>query len=80
MTYYLASDEKKFGVIASKKIGNAVRRNRAKRVVRAAFLELINELNPGVYVIITRVSINDMEFSSVVKSLRWSFKRLEAID
>lgn len=78
VVYYLASNDKKFSVIASKKIGNAVKRNRAKRVVRAAFLELKDRLKPGIYVIITRANINDMEFSSVVKSLKWSFKRLEA--
>ncbi|NLY04037.1 MAG: ribonuclease P protein component [Campylobacter sp.] len=79
VVYYLAKDENKFSVIASKKMGNAVKRNRAKRVVKAAFLDLKDELKPGSYVIITRVGINDMKFSDIKSSFKWSFKRLDAI-
>ena len=31
----------RFGVTASKKVGNAVKRNRARRVIRSAFLEVL---------------------------------------
>ncbi|MCL1903409.1 MAG: ribonuclease P protein component [Oscillospiraceae bacterium] len=34
----------RFGVVASKKVGNAVMRNRAKRVIREAFRLAITEL------------------------------------
>ncbi len=33
------------GITTSKKIGNAVKRNRSRRVIRAAFLEVKKELN-----------------------------------
>ena len=35
------------GITASKKIGNAVRRNRARRVIRQAYLSLANNKNFG---------------------------------
>ena len=35
------------GITTSKKIGNAVQRNRARRVIRAAFAPLANQTSPG---------------------------------
>lgn len=35
------------GITTSKKIGNAVQRNRARRVIRAAFAPLANKTSPG---------------------------------
>ena len=35
------------GITTSKKIGNAVQRNRARRVIRAAFAELSTQTSPG---------------------------------
>ena len=35
------------GITTSKKIGNAVQRNRARRVIRAAFAQLVGEVRPG---------------------------------
>ena len=35
------------GITTSKKIGNAVQRNRARRIIRAAFAPLAKEIRPG---------------------------------
>ncbi len=37
----------RIGITTSKKIGNAVERNRSKRVIRAAFSQLKNEIDGG---------------------------------
>ena len=37
----------RIGITTSKKIGNAVERNRSKRVIRAAFRQLKNEVDGG---------------------------------
>lgn len=37
----------RIGITTSKKIGNAVERNRSRRVIRAAFRELRNEIEGG---------------------------------
>lgn len=42
------SREVRIGITTSKKIGCAVRRNRARRIIRQAFFELCRE-NPGMY-------------------------------
>lgn len=40
------------GVVASKKVGNAVRRARAKRVLRAAFADLRESFPPGTRIVL----------------------------
>lgn len=37
-----------------------------------------DDLKLGSYIIITKLAINDLEFSTIKKNLRWSFGRLEA--
>ncbi|NLK66720.1 MAG: ribonuclease P protein component [Campylobacteraceae bacterium] len=78
IVYFLADDEKKFAVVASKKIGKAVQRNRAKRLIRAVFIDIKDDLKPGSYIIITKAAINELDFATINKNLRWSFRKLEA--
>lgn len=42
----------RYGITTSKKIGNAVKRNRCRRVIRAAMYELSDKLNDGYDVVI----------------------------
>jgi ribonuclease P protein component len=37
----------RMGITTSKRIGNAVKRNRSRRVIRAAFRELLPRIKPG---------------------------------
>jgi ribonuclease P protein component len=60
----------RIGLSVSKKIGNAVTRNRIKRYVRQAIFELNDKLAAGNdYVIIARKPTADMDFFEVKKSL-----------
>jgi ribonuclease P protein component len=45
--------EKRYGISVSKKIGNAVLRNRCKRIIRAAFFAVSNELPDGYDYVLT---------------------------
>lgn len=60
----------RIGLSVSKKIGNAITRNRIKRYIRQSFLELKEQIHSGSdYVIIARKPTVDMDFHEVKKSL-----------
>ncbi|WP_026568921.1 MULTISPECIES: ribonuclease P protein component [Sediminibacillus] len=71
--YYLAKtgqEHYRIGLSVSKKIGNAVVRNRIKRYLRQAFLEL-DEQVADTYdiIVIARKPAKDMDFHQIKKSL-----------
>jgi ribonuclease P protein component len=63
----LPSDELRFAFVVSKKIGNAVVRNKTKRRLRAIVRNL--KLKNGWYLILTKPSIRDCEFDKLVKEV-----------
>ena len=61
----------KFGITASKKIGSAVARNRAKRVITAAFRECLPCICSGCeVVIVARTRILDVKSTQVAATLK----------
>ncbi|TXE78882.1 ribonuclease P protein component [Campylobacter peloridis] len=77
--FYTQSKEKKFAVVASKKVGKAVIRNRAKRLLRAAFFQVKQEVENGKYILVAKTSINEIPFLKLEKNLRWGLKKLGCI-
>lgn len=68
----------RLGITASKKVGNAVRRNRLKRVVRAAFRELKGFVPPGYdLVVICKSDDPELRTSTIVKEWQGAEKRLK---
>ncbi|MCK9491776.1 MAG: ribonuclease P protein component [Sulfurimonas sp.] len=47
------------GFTATKKIGNAVKRNRAKRRLRALFCEYSDSLKDATYIFVAKIAINE---------------------
>lgn len=67
--------EFRIGLSVSKKVGNAVTRNRIKRFIRQAFLEMKEEINPNMdYVIIARHQAATLDFHESKKSLQHVLK------
>ena len=61
----------RIGLSVSKKIGNAVTRNRVKRYLRQAFLEIKDGLQNNMdYVIIARHQAAEIDFHETKKSLQ----------
>lgn len=60
----------RLGITAGKKIGKAVKRNRAKRVITAAFLSVLPNIRDGFdIVIVARTRILDVNSTVVAASL-----------
>ena len=71
----------RFGFTATKKIGNAVTRNRAKRRMRAVMDEIAkdNQLKSADIVLIARDTTPTCEWDDLLKNLKWCLRRLELL-
>ena len=68
----------RYGVTATKKIGNAVIRNRSKRRLRALAREYADKLNPECeYVFVARTATPVCEFSDMKTEMEKALKRLK---
>lgn len=64
------TNEVRLGITAGKKVGNAVCRNRAKRVITAAFREVLPQISVGYdFIIVARTRILTAKSTDVAKSL-----------
>ena len=68
--FYKEDEKKKCAVIASKKVGNAVKRNRAKRLLRELFRKNQYEINAGHYVLVAKKSILDSKWNELEQDFR----------
>jgi len=76
--FYKRSDIDTVGFVASKKVGNAVHRNRAKRLLRAHFIENIDLLAKGSYVLVAKPALLSESFTEVRKSYLHALKKCSA--
>jgi ribonuclease P protein component len=71
----LSSDLSRVGFIASKKVGNAVSRNRAKRQLREAVRQRMPFNPPCLMVCIARPAMKNATFNDINKSLGYLLKK-----
>jgi len=77
--FFLPGDSQKVGFIASKKVGNAVRRSRAKRRLRALFAQYEPQFVPGIYVYVAKAPVVDEAFAQLNETFLLAMKRLKTI-
>ncbi len=83
VTYAMKKRGKKcrIGITTSKKIGNAVERNRSKRVIRAAYSQLESCINGGWdFVFVARTRTSKVKMQTVLKDMENQFISLGVID
>ncbi|NKQ41099.1 MAG: ribonuclease P protein component [Sulfurovum sp.] len=66
--FYKKSTEYHVGFVASKKVGNAVHRNRAKRLLRAHFISHIDQIKTGHYILVAKHPILDNSYHKISKT------------
>ncbi len=64
------------GFVAGKKVGNAVKRSRAKRRMRGLFLRMLPKLRDGDYVMVAKPPILDAPFAELVQAFEKAMRRL----
>lgn len=71
----------RFGISVSKKIGTAVKRNRAKRIIRAAYAPLEDKLCKGYLIVVSaKPEIVGRKSPEIQSELRYAFKKLDMLE
>ena len=77
VVFAIQSQSPRLGLVVSRKVGNAVTRNRVKRILREAFRQEINFVRLDLdIVVIARLSAATADFKRVSRSLIRSLERL----
>ncbi|WP_455684460.1 ribonuclease P protein component [Thomasclavelia sp.] len=76
--YYLKNDLKhaRIGISVSKKLGNAVVRNKIKRQVRVIIQQTIDFNDNYDYIVIVRNKYLDLDFKSNLDELKYLYKKI----
>ncbi len=70
----------RLGFLASKKVGNSVRRNRARRLMKESYRHMEESLPLGYdFILIARNTIDGKKCAEVERSMRSAFKRAGVI-
>jgi len=77
--FYNPKGENRVAFVAGKKVGNAVARNKAKRILRAHFVELSSQLNNGTYLFVAKSKLLECSYEVRNNSLRSALKKLNAL-
>jgi ribonuclease P protein component len=83
VTYAMKSRCKgtRIGITTSKKIGNAVERNRSRRVIRAAFSQLESRLNGNWDIVfVARTKTSQVKMQDVLKDMQKQLLQLGVIN
>ena len=71
----------RFGISVSKKIGTAVKRNRAKRIIRAAYAPLEDKLHKGYLIVVSaKPEIAGRKSPEIQSELRYAIKKLDMLE
>ncbi len=71
----------RLGLSVSKKVGGAVKRSRAKRIIRAAYATLEKRLRKGFLIVISaKPEIEGKKSTDIAKEMRYALSKLDMFD
>lgn len=70
--------QSKFGFVTSKKIGNAVLRNKARRRLRALLQKNCDKIQSGYYIFVAKEDIHNHDWQKLQSDFNFACKRLDA--
>lgn len=73
--FYKDSSSKKVAFVAGKKVGNAVKRNRSKRLLRSIFIGVSDNLVSGSYILVAKPPIINEKYNILSKEMSKALKR-----
>lgn len=79
VTYVIKAKGKdlRYGITTGKKVGNAVKRSRARRVIRASYYRLFDQIKPGhIIIFVARGKTPHVKSQVVYKAMRQHLKTL----
>ena len=79
MIFHNPKVKNKVAFVAGKKVGNAVFRNRAKRILRAHFIEYSSQINNGTYIFVAKPKLLQSSYITRDKSIYSALKKLNAL-
>ncbi|MEA1914349.1 MAG: ribonuclease P protein component [Campylobacterota bacterium] len=77
VAFFMPDEKFSFGFVTSKKIGNAVVRNKARRRLRAVVNDLASKLKTGKYIFVAKDTLAHNDYDKLKKDFHFAFKRLE---
>ena len=81
VTYVLKNRENtnRVGITASKKTGNAIKRNRARRIIKEAYRQLFDKLKTGIDIVfVARAQTPVVKTDRILKDMTYHLKKLGA--
>ncbi len=77
--FYLSGKEREVAFVAGKKVGKAVARNRAKRLLRAHFIEVAPKLKSGAYIFVAKAPLLEMSYPARRKLFVEALRKIAVI-
>ena len=85
ISIYIMPNKQNFnflGLAIGKKVGKAVKRNRVKRVIRAAYLEMEENIKNGFNIIFVwraKAKFEDLTYKCIKRDVERAFKKMDLI-
>ncbi|MEW6551177.1 MAG: ribonuclease P protein component [Arcobacteraceae bacterium] len=78
--FYHDGDSLKNGFVASKKVGNAVKRNSARRRLKAVFQQYCTNIKTGKYILVAKDAIEQRVYEDLKKDFLFAVRRMNLIN